>query len=215
MKSILLVSIFTLVGCQTTAPSNYELNRRSGIPVALDSEEQSNSDDVLNANVSKIRTGTSLSKQPKMPVRLPGVVEKVWVYGHRINEKNWLQDTWVFVEVDSEKWLGEIRAFCDAMDESKSENLAAILLDTYNPNLAGGTGESFDWEAVGKVRKNGKMDGLPPLMLAGGLTPENVGQAIEIVNPWGVDVSSGVEAQPGIKDMDKVEAFIQAVRKEK
>ena len=115
-----------------------------------------------------------------------------------------------------ENWLAETRAFLDALDATPKKNsgdLVAILIDTYNPNIAGGTGESFDWNAVGEVRKNGEMDTTPPLMLAGGLKPENVGQAIEIVNPWGVDVSSGVEAEPGIKDMDKVKAFLQAVRK--
>jgi phosphoribosylanthranilate isomerase len=113
-------------------------------------------------------------------------------------------------------WLVEIRKFIDALGEDdgkKSDNLAAILIDTYNPNIAGGTGESFDWNSVGEVRKNREMDALPPLVLAGGLKPENIAQAIKLVNPWGVDVSSGVEAEPGIKDMDKVKAFIETVRK--
>ncbi|MBA7553658.1 N-(5'-phosphoribosyl)anthranilate isomerase [subsurface metagenome] len=115
-----------------------------------------------------------------------------------------------------ENWLAEIRAFLDVPGENKSENkpgnLAAVLIDTYNPTLAGGTGESFDWNSVGEARSGGGMDGLPPLVLAGGLKPENIAQAIKLVNPWGVDVSSGVESEPGIKDMDKVEAFIKAVR---
>ena len=109
-------------------------------------------------------------------------------------------------------WLAEIRKFIDAFGENKSGKLAAVLIDTYNPNIAGGTGESFDWNSVGEVRKNGEMEDLPPLVLAGGLKPENIAQAIKLVKPWGVDVSSGVEAEPGIKDMDKVKAFLQAVR---
>lgn len=108
----------------------------------------------------------------------------------------------------NENWLGEIREFLDEIDENKPSNLAAVLIDTYNPNLPGGTGESFDWKSVGKERKKGGMDGLPPLVLAGGLTPENVAEAIKLVKPWGVDVSSGLEREPGIKDLDKVEAFI-------
>jgi len=82
----------------------------------------------------------------------------------------------------------------------------------FRSTIAGGTGKSFDWSSVGAARKNGDMDTTPPLMLAGGLNPENVGDAIEIVNPWGVDVSSGVESAPGVKDMDKVKAFLEAVR---
>ena len=108
MKKLLLLSLFASVGCQTTAPSNYELNRRSGIPVALDSSEELTSDESIEGDLSNLRTGTALSKAARMPVRLPGVVEKVWVYGHRVNEKHWMQGTWVFVEVDSEKWLGEV-----------------------------------------------------------------------------------------------------------
>ena len=114
-----------------------------------------------------------------------------------------------------ENWLAEIRAFLDTLGEDdgkKPANLAAILIDTYNPTMAGGTGESFDWNSVAAARKNGQMDALPPLMLAGGLKPENVAEAIKLVNPWGVDVSSGVESEPGIKNMDKVEAFLEAVR---
>ena len=104
--TVVLIILFVM-GCQTTAPTSYELNRRSGVPVALDTEDQDTSETV-DKDLSKIRTGTALPKDPRKPVRLPGVVEKVWVYGHRVNEKHWLQDTWIFVEVDQEKWLGEI-----------------------------------------------------------------------------------------------------------
>jgi len=106
--AITLFAALAITSCQTTAPSNYELNRRSGVPVALDSIDDETSDETIGKDLSKIRTGTALSKDPRMPVRLPGVVEKVWVYGHRINDRHWLQDTWIFVEVDREKWLGEI-----------------------------------------------------------------------------------------------------------
>ena len=79
----------------------------------------------------------------------------------------------------------------------------AILLDGHAHGEAGGTGESFDWSSIAAVDKH--------IVLAGGLTPENVKQAIEIVHPYAVDVSSGVESVPGIKDKDKVAAFMKQV----
>ena len=83
-----------------------------------------------------------------------------------------------------------------------------FLLDSYDPKTVGGTGKTCDW---GKARSLVKSAG-KPVLLAGGLTPGNVVEAIETVQPWGVDVSSGVEIEPGQKDMAKVEAFIAACR---
>jgi len=79
-----------------------------------------------------------------------------------------------------------------------------LLLDTYAADVAGGSGQSFDWNRV--PRDLGR-----PLILAGGLTPENVGAAIRQVHPYAVDVSSGVEQDKGIKDAGKISAFIDAV----
>ena len=76
----------------------------------------------------------------------------------------------------------------------------ALLLDGHAPGEAGGTGESFDWSSVAEVAK--------PVILAGGLTADNVARAIEIVQPFAVDVSSGVESAPGIKDKEKIAAFM-------
>ncbi|MGA6982241.1 MAG: phosphoribosylanthranilate isomerase [Candidatus Sulfotelmatobacter sp.] len=86
--------------------------------------------------------------------------------------------------------------------------VAAILVDSGSSAQPGGTGESFDWnEAAG-------FSGLAGfnLVVAGGLTPQNVSAAIETLRPWGVDVVSGVEAAPGKKDPEKVRAFVRAVR---
>jgi phosphoribosylanthranilate isomerase len=79
------------------------------------------------------------------------------------------------------------------------------LLDAYSPRSPGGTGESFDWELA---RKH---PGTPPVVLSGGLTADNVGEAIEKARPFGVDVASGTEAAPGRKDPAKLEAFVRAV----
>ena len=98
--------------------------------------------------------------------------------------------------------------------ESDSEELAAyadaasgFLLDTYHKDMAGGTGKAFDWKLVEQVKPPG------PVILAGGLTPENVGEAIRQVKPFAVDVNSGVEYQPGRKDSDKLKNFAHEVRK--
>jgi len=83
----------------------------------------------------------------------------------------------------------------------------AFLLDSYVAGKAGGTGETFNWELAVEAGKFGK-----PIFLAGGLTPENVADAVRTVRPFGVDVSSGVEQSPGKKDPKKMRDFIAAVR---
>jgi phosphoribosylanthranilate isomerase len=79
------------------------------------------------------------------------------------------------------------------------------LLDAYSPRSPGGTGESFDWDLAHRH------PGTPPVVLSGGLTAENVGEAIEKARPFAVDVASGTEAAPGRKDPAKLEAFMKAV----
>lgn len=83
----------------------------------------------------------------------------------------------------------------------------AWLLDTWQRDQLGGTGASFNWGLAVEAQKLGK-----PIFLAGGLTPENVADAVRRVQPYAVDVSSGVEASPGKKDPTKVAAFIRAVK---
>ena len=83
----------------------------------------------------------------------------------------------------------------------------AWLLDAYSPEAAGGTGEKFNWALAVEAQKFGK-----PIFLAGGLTPENVAEAVRQVRPFGVDVSSGVELSPGRKNHAKLRAFINAVK---
>ena len=83
---------------------------------------------------------------------------------------------------------------------------AGVLLDTFVPGVPGGTGEAFDWSLVPHGLRM-------PIILAGGLTPENVRAAIEQVRPYAVDVSGGVEASKGLKDSDKIHAFVRAVRR--
>jgi phosphoribosylanthranilate isomerase len=83
----------------------------------------------------------------------------------------------------------------------------AYLLDAFSSTTLGGTGEKFNWDLAVAAQKFGKL-----IFLAGGLTPENVAEAVKKVQPFGVDVSSGVESAPGKKDHAKMKAFIEAAK---
>jgi phosphoribosylanthranilate isomerase len=87
----------------------------------------------------------------------------------------------------------------------------ACLIDARVEGKHGGTGRIVDWEMLGQEYDHSEW---PPLILAGGLTPENVADAIQAAKPWGVDVASGVESAPGVKDLSLVERFIQSAREE-
>jgi phosphoribosylanthranilate isomerase len=97
-----------------------------------------------------------------------------------------------FVSRDALPWAGRV---------------SGLLLDTKADDAPGGTGRTFDWALARRAREHASF-----LMLAGGLTPANVAQAIRAAAPDGVDVSSGVESAPGRKDVDKLRAFVAAAR---
>jgi len=86
-----------------------------------------------------------------------------------------------------------------------------FVMDSGNLRQPGGTGIAFDWKKAQSLAEKMREEELK-LVVAGGLTPENVAEAIGILHPWGVDVVSGVEASPGKKDAEKVRAFVRAVR---
>jgi len=94
-----------------------------------------------------------------------------------------------------------------APEEATRYPARSILLDAYNPRARGGTGETFDWTVARRTREV-----VAELYLAGGLSPENVAGAIAAVEPYAVDVCSGVESAPGRKDAARVRAFVAAVR---
>lgn len=85
--------------------------------------------------------------------------------------------------------------------------VSGYLLDTFHEKMAGGTGETFDWKILEQAQPPG------PVILAGGLSPENVGYAISEASPFAVDANSGVEVGPGQKDIDKVKRFVHEVKK--
>lgn len=89
--------------------------------------------------------------------------------------------------------------------------ISAIFLDAGTNSQPGGTGKTFDWQKAARMARALQQDFR--IVVAGGLTPTNVTEAMRILTPWGVDVSTGVEARPGKKDPDKVRAFIAGVRR--
>jgi phosphoribosylanthranilate isomerase len=100
-----------------------------------------------------------------------------------------------------------------ALAEANEESIDAwpletmMLLDVHDPVRRGGTGRTVDWSRAATVARR------RPVILAGGLTPENVGEAISRVGPSGIDVSSGVESSPGLKDSDRLKALFAAMKK--
>jgi phosphoribosylanthranilate isomerase len=96
-----------------------------------------------------------------------------------------------------------------SLERLKDYDTQAWLLDAYAASAPGGTGERFNWDLAVLAREMGR-----PIFLAGGLTPQNVAEAVQKVRPYGVDVSSGVESSPGRKDHEKVRTFIRAAKSE-
>jgi phosphoribosylanthranilate isomerase len=85
-------------------------------------------------------------------------------------------------------------------------NMPVLLIDAYHKEQYGGTGHTADWSIATRIAQ------AYPILLAGGLTPDNVAEAIRQVKPWGVDVASGVECSPGKKDVARLRAFVQCAR---
>jgi phosphoribosylanthranilate isomerase len=105
-----------------------------------------------------------------------------------------------------EEARGLARQYALPPDLRSGGRLPAFLMDAYHPHRRGGTGVTGDWGLAALLASQ------HPLLLAGGLTPDNVTQALRSVQPWGVDVSSGIEKSPGQKDHDAVRAFVTAVK---
>jgi phosphoribosylanthranilate isomerase len=104
-----------------------------------------------------------------------------------------------------------IKAFQLQNEESLRQisdyDVDAWLLDSYSPDVRGGSGKVFNWDLAIEAKKLGK-----PIILSGGLTPDNVVSAVQKIQPYAIDVSSGVELSPGKKDADKLRAFFKACR---
>lgn len=172
-------------------------------------------------------------KSPRFinPVRAAGIISKlppfIQTVGLFVNEEteqvNWTAD---YCGLDIVQLHGDetpedclelkrrvIKAFriekiisIDPLEKYQDYQVSGYLLDAWSPDAYGGTGRTFNWELAQSAKQYG------PVILAGGLTPENVAEAIRVVNPYGVDVSSGVESALGKKDAEKVREFIRAAK---
>lgn len=152
---------------------------------------------------------------------LPPFIQTVGLFVNRPIE--YVKDTAARCRIDLVQLHGdEPPEFCDAverrvikafrvqditsLDSIRNYRVAAHLLDAYSPTAYGGTGLTFNWDIATVAREFG------PVILAGGLTPDNVRDAIETVQPYAVDVSGGVESAPGRKDPEKVREFIRRAK---
>ncbi len=166
----------------------------------------------------------------KIVRELPGKIEKVGVFVQEPVERvrQIIEETGLtaaqlhYVNRQDEKWsVGNFKKYFVLQAEEPAETVFlqqkpaawvnALFLDSGSRAKPGGTGKIFDWKKYKPLMGNMHSNGFK-LVVAGGLTRDNVGEAIRILEPWGVDVVSGVEASPGKKDPAKVRAFVQAVR---
>jgi phosphoribosylanthranilate isomerase len=111
----------------------------------------------------------------------------------------------VAFRVKDRKTLGQAEAWLNGRKQI-GQLPAAVLIDGYQKDQLGGTGQTVPWDTLADFHPP------VPLILAGGLTPENVAEAVRTVRPWGVDVASGIESSPGKKDVDKMRRFIDNAR---
>jgi phosphoribosylanthranilate isomerase len=111
------------------------------------------------------------------------------------------------IAVRSTSLEDDLATWRSAIPQQKLENLAGLILDS----AIGGSGIENDWTAIGTALAAGAGKGLPPLIAAGGLTPRNVATVVRKIHPWAVDVSSGVESEPGIKSDKLMAEFLAAV----
>lgn len=103
-----------------------------------------------------------------------------------------------------------VRSGIDPLPQvSRHRHATAILLDAFDPQQAGGTGKAFDWSIARHCVDRSPL----PIVLAGGLKPDNAARAIKEVHPWALDLSSGVESEPGIKDPQRLQAFFNEVNR--
>jgi len=118
--------------------------------------------------------------------------------------EGWSAQTIQAVRVQQDESLSGLSAFSGLAELVARSQADYVLLDTYRPGRYGGTGKTFAWEEAASL----PIPFLARTILAGGLTPENVAEAVRTVRPWAIDVASGVEFAPGRKDVEKLHTFI-------
>jgi phosphoribosylanthranilate isomerase len=154
-----------------------------------------------------LRVGVFVNQQPDLPLRLfaEGLLDAVQIHGDETPE-----DAAVYRQegVPFVKGIG-VRTIAD-LARAADFKASAILLDAHAPGIYGGTGETFDWNAA--LDFKAAHPGIP-LVLAGGITPLNAAHAAGTVNPTALDVASGAEISPGVKDFEKIAALLSALNR--
>ena len=165
------------------------------------------------ASIEKVGVfvGNSVSRRVVHQARLTAVqlhIQNSRPSRQTLNELSLISKT-IFIALSS-GWLMNSRVGGFRWRTEAKDKVTAFFLDSGTVEKPGGTGQTFDWVKVATVLPT--LDENFRFVVAGGLTPANVAEAMRILKPWGVDVSSGVEVQPGKKDPEKVRAFVAAVR---
>lgn len=152
-----------------------------------------------------LRVGVFVNQEPDLPLRLirEGLLDAVQLHGDETPED---AEIYRIYNVPLIKAIG-VRTPGD-LQKAGDFDVAAILLDTHAPGVYGGTGEAFDWNAARDFKV---AHPTMPLVLAGGITPQNAALSVSSVRPAALDVASGAELTPGIKDFAKVAALIAAL----
>jgi phosphoribosylanthranilate isomerase len=149
-----------------------------------------------------LRVGVFVNEAPGLPLRLirEGLLDAVQLHGDETPEDVaiYQEEGVPFFKAIGVKTLDDLARAADFQAQ-------AILLDAHAPGVYGGTGETFDWNAALDFKKRHSEI---PIILAGGITPENAALAVDAVHPAALDVASGAELSPGIKDFDKVAALL-------
>ncbi len=154
-----------------------------------------------------LRVGVFVNEAPDLPLRLAadGLLDAIQIHGDE-------------TPADAAPYRNAGLPFIKGIGVRTREDLAvaadygasAILLDAHAPGVYGGTGETFDWDSALGFKAD--HPGIP-LILAGGIVPENVGRAVAAIRPAALDVASGAEISPGVKDFEKVRALLAALNR--
>jgi phosphoribosylanthranilate isomerase len=112
------------------------------------------------------------------------------------------------IKADRATVRSDLDGWRDARARGRVPNLVGILLESPVVGASGGTGVANDFDLIASLQSEGEFDGLPPLLISGGLTPDNVAGVVQLLRPYAVDVSSGIEASPGRKSVEKMRAFV-------
>jgi phosphoribosylanthranilate isomerase len=154
-----------------------------------------------------LRVGVFVNEAPELPLRLmrEGLLDAIQLHGDETPE-----DAAIYQEAGVPFFKAIGVKTLDDLARAADFKAKAILLDAHAPGVYGGTGETFDWDAALDFKKDHPEI---PMILAGGITPENAAHAAVAVRPSALDVASGAEISPGVKDFDKVAALLAALKR--